>query len=243
MVARVGSTAAGTVGRASEKVPSPVQLSRPTKTRAPIPEARRPGRATRLSVAPLTPATSMIRKRAEQRGSEQGADGGEAAGGRHDGQRHRRRVTFQEAYGQRGQAATDGDERRLGTEHGSQAQRRQGRQHDAGQLAVDRRPAGLEAERGRVPAVAGQEPDGQPDQESAERHQGDRPPGGHLAIEQIVRQVVEQVGLRLADQGEETVGNGGDRDAQDRREHQSRQVRTGTDHHRRVERRGRRRWR
>ena len=61
IVATVGSTAGGTDVRASEKVPRPVQLSRPTKTRAPIPEARRPGSATRLNVAPLTPATSMIR--------------------------------------------------------------------------------------------------------------------------------------------------------------------------------------
>ena len=48
--------------RASEKVPSPVQWSSPTNTRAPVPEANRPGSATRLRVAPLTPATSMIRK-------------------------------------------------------------------------------------------------------------------------------------------------------------------------------------
>ena len=64
MVATVGFTAGGTVGSASEKVPSPVQLSRPTKTSAPMPEASSPGSATRLSVAPLTPATSMIRNAA-----------------------------------------------------------------------------------------------------------------------------------------------------------------------------------
>ena len=39
MVASVGGTAGGTEGSASEKLPSPVQLSRPTKTSAPRPEA------------------------------------------------------------------------------------------------------------------------------------------------------------------------------------------------------------
>ena len=60
-VANVGGTAAGTEVSASEKLPRPVQLSRPTKTNAPTPEASRPGSATRLSVIPLSPATSMIR--------------------------------------------------------------------------------------------------------------------------------------------------------------------------------------
>ena len=61
MVATVGSAAGGTVVRASEKSPRPVQLFRPTKTSAPTPEASSPGSATRLSVAPAMPAASMIR--------------------------------------------------------------------------------------------------------------------------------------------------------------------------------------
>jgi hypothetical protein len=62
MVATVGSTAGGTDVRASEKSPRPVQLFRPMKTSAPMPEARSPGSATRLSIAPPTPAASMIKK-------------------------------------------------------------------------------------------------------------------------------------------------------------------------------------
>ena len=61
IVATVGSTAGGTDVRASEKLPRPVQLSSPTKTRAPMPEANNPGRATSVSVAPPMPAASMIR--------------------------------------------------------------------------------------------------------------------------------------------------------------------------------------
>ena len=60
--ASVGGTPGGTVVSASEKLPSPVQASIPTKTRAPMPDARRPGSATRLSVAPAMPAASMMRK-------------------------------------------------------------------------------------------------------------------------------------------------------------------------------------
>ena len=60
-VATVGSTSGGTTVSASEKVPKPVQASSPTKISDPIPDASRPGRATRLSVTPLTPAASMIR--------------------------------------------------------------------------------------------------------------------------------------------------------------------------------------
>src|SRR4051794_9708500 len=62
IVATVGSTLGGTVVRDSENSPRPVQLLRPTKTSAPIPDASRPGSATRLSVGPATPAVSMIRK-------------------------------------------------------------------------------------------------------------------------------------------------------------------------------------
>ncbi len=60
-VPNVGGTPGGTDDRASEKVPSPVQLSRPIKTSAPNPEASRPGNATRLSVIPPIPAASMIK--------------------------------------------------------------------------------------------------------------------------------------------------------------------------------------
>ena len=58
----MGSTPGGTVVSASEKVPRPVQLSRPRKTSAPMPDASRPGSATRLRVAPAMPAASMMRK-------------------------------------------------------------------------------------------------------------------------------------------------------------------------------------
>ena len=61
IVAMVGSTWGGTVVSASEKSPRPVKESRPTKISAPMPDASRPGNATRLSVAPPIPAASMIR--------------------------------------------------------------------------------------------------------------------------------------------------------------------------------------
>ena len=60
-VATVGVTSGGTVVSAREKSPRPVQLSSPTNTIAPTPAASRPGRTTRLSLAPAIPAASMIR--------------------------------------------------------------------------------------------------------------------------------------------------------------------------------------
>ena len=62
IVAMEGSTGGGTEVRASEKVPRPLQLSRPMKTTAPMPDASKPGSAIKLRVAPPMPATSMIRK-------------------------------------------------------------------------------------------------------------------------------------------------------------------------------------
>ena len=162
MVATVGSTAGGTEVSASEKVPRPVQLSRPTKTSAPMPEASSPGSATRLSVTPPMPATSMIRN-APSSGepsrvliaAKLPADAMivRAIGGA---------SFFEQVHGQRGESAADGDQRRLGAEDRAQAQRGQRGEDDAGQLAVDRRTAaGLEAEGRRVAAVARQVADRQ----------------------------------------------------------------------------------
>src|SRR5215204_3735245 len=60
-LARVGGAAGGTEVKASETLPSPVQLPRPTKTNAPMPDASNPGSITRLSLIPPIPAISMIR--------------------------------------------------------------------------------------------------------------------------------------------------------------------------------------
>ena len=151
-VARVGSTPGGTVVSASEKVPRPVQLSRPRKTRAPMPEASRPGQRDEAEGRPGDAGRLHDEERAEQGRAEQGADRGEAAGRRHDRQRHRRGVLLDQAHGERREAAADGDERRLGAEHRTQAQGRERGQDDAGQVAVDRRAHRRSGSRGPASA-------------------------------------------------------------------------------------------
>ena len=47
---------------AREKVPEPVNESRPTKTSVPTPAARRPGTRTSPSIGPPRPAASINRK-------------------------------------------------------------------------------------------------------------------------------------------------------------------------------------
>ncbi len=51
----------GRPGTARENVPSPVSASRPTKTRAPTPEASRPGSRTTPSMGPPRPEASISR--------------------------------------------------------------------------------------------------------------------------------------------------------------------------------------
>ena len=58
----VGWLKGGSPGMAREKVPSPVQLSRPTKISEPIPAASRPGSSTTPIMAPASPDASISRK-------------------------------------------------------------------------------------------------------------------------------------------------------------------------------------
>ena len=103
-VANVGGTAGGTDGSASEKVPRPVQLSRPTKTSAPMPEASRPGSATRLSVMPPIPATSMIRNAPSTGEPSRVLIAAKLPADAMIVMRHRWRILLRKAYGQRRQA-------------------------------------------------------------------------------------------------------------------------------------------
>ena len=59
--AMVGEVKEGMSGMLSPNVPSPVQLSSPTKMRAPIPAASRPGSMTTPIIPPPMPAASISR--------------------------------------------------------------------------------------------------------------------------------------------------------------------------------------
>ena len=132
-------------GIAKEKLPSPVQLSRPTKISAPMPAASRPGRSTTLIVVPARPAASMSRKAPVIGRAEQGRDGREAAGARDHPDRGLGCVLLHQPHREHAEAAADGDQGRLRPEDGSQAQGRQRGHDDAGQVPRVGRPAGLEA--------------------------------------------------------------------------------------------------
>ena len=236
IVATVGSTAGGTEVSASENVPRPVQLSRPTKTRAPTPEASSPGRATRLSVAPPMPAASMIRK-APSRGEPSSvliaaklpaeAITVTAIGGASFFSRWMVSAARPPPIAIRGAS---------GPRTAPRLERGEGGEGDARQLAVrGHAAAGVEPERGGVAAVPGQVLDGQAGQQPAEHQPGHRPPGRGAPGEDVLRQVGEQVLLDLADQGQEAVGDRRDRDAQQRREDQREQVGPGADHRHRVQ--------
>ena len=62
--ATVGVPAVGRFGTASEKVPKPVRLSRPTKISEPMPAASSPGTRITPSMGPPIPATSIRRNAA-----------------------------------------------------------------------------------------------------------------------------------------------------------------------------------
>ena len=236
-VARVGSTPGGTVVRASEKVPRPVQLSRPRKTRAPMPEASSPGRATRLSVAPAMPAASMMRN---------APSSGEPSRVLTAAKLPAEAMTVS-AIGVASfltsrtvsgrEAGADGDERCLGAEHRAQAQGRERRQDDAGQVPVDRRPATDRKPRaGECPPGPGQVPDGQRHEQPAEHQPRHRPPR-RARSRRRGRWAGRRTGTSCSapDEGEEAVGDRGDRDPEQRREHQRREVGPGADDAHRVE--------
>ena len=91
--------------------------------------------------------------------------------------------------------------------------------------------------------VAGQVPDRQPGQQSAEHQPGHRPPRGCVPGEDVLGKIVEQELLDHGDQCQEAVRDSRDRNAQDRGEQQCRKVRLRTDDRDRIQRRQTSRWR
>jgi len=109
---------------------------------------------------------------AEQRGAEQRADCGEAAGGRDHGRGGRRGIARGQAYGQHAQPAAYQDQRGLGAEHDAEAKRCEGGEQDAGELDRWRCACRLEPVGGRVPARAREVANRGRHQQAGEREQG-----------------------------------------------------------------------
>ncbi len=157
--------------------------------------------------------------------AEQRADGGEAARRGHHGGGLGGQVALGQPDREDGQAAAERDQRCLRTQHDAEAQGGQGRQHYPGKLGRrGRAAAGLEPVSGRVAALPRQEPDDRCDQQAGHREDGKRPPRWRAVKAQPVGQVGEDLGLQVGDEGQKTVGRGGDWRAEHRGEDQQSQV-------------------
>ena len=193
MVARVGSTAGGTEVSASEKRAEAGPVVQADEDQCADAGGEQPRQRHQAQGRAADAGRLHDQEGAQQGRAEQGADRGEAAGRRHDRQGHRRCVLVDQVHGQRSEAATDGDERRLGAEDGAEAQRGQGGQDDAGELPVDGWTAtGVETQGRRVAAVAGQVADGQPGQQSAQHQPGQRPPRRRRSREDVAGEIARR---------------------------------------------------
>ena len=163
-------------------------------------------------------------ERRDERGAEQGGDGGEATGRPQDDARHLRRIALDQVNREHAQTAADRDQRRLRAEHDAKAERRERRDHDARELDRLNRPRGLEALGGLVARRPRQILDREGDEEPAQREKRDRPPGGLAAEAELVREGREDILLRLRDRLEEEVGDRGHGDADQRAEHEQNEI-------------------
>jgi hypothetical protein len=141
----VGEPKCGRPGTAREKVPSPVQQA---------------GQQDEAQHRSAQPGRLHQQERADDRRTEQRADGGEAPRRGEDGRGLVGHVTASGPQGHHDQAAADGDQGCLGSEHGAEDQGGQGGQYHAGHFGRRRGAVRLEALR-RVRATgARQVPDG-----------------------------------------------------------------------------------
>ena len=157
---------------------------------------------------------------AEQRRAQQRADRGEAAGRRDHGRRHRRSVARSETHGQDTETASDHDQRSLGAENDSEAQRAERGEQNARQLDRRDRAGCLEAVSRRVTTGARQPADHRCDQQPRQHEQRNRPPIGYGIEAEIVGDALEERLLSDRNELEERERDGGDRHADDGREHE-----------------------
>ena len=157
---------------------------------------------------------------AEQRRAQQRADRGEAAGRRDHARRHRRSVARSETHGQDTETASDHDQRSLGAENDPEAQRAERGEQNARQFDRRDRAGGLEAVSRRVTTGARQPADRRCDQQPRQHEQRNRPPIGYGIEAEVVGDALEERLLSDRNELEERERDGGDRHADDGREHE-----------------------
>ncbi len=206
---------------AREKVPHPVRLSSPTKTRVPMPAARRPGTSTRPSTGPPSPEASMSRNAPMIGDPSRVLIAAKLPGSRHDGPHHRRRVTGGQSHGKHAEPAADGDERGLRAEDDAEGEGGQRSEEDTWELCGGgRAPTGLES-LGRLVSRRSREiGDGEAHQHSGHGEQWEWPPHRGAVEAHLVRDRGEAPVLEEPHQLEEPVGHGRHRYAEQGGEHQ-----------------------
>jgi hypothetical protein len=141
-----------------------------------------------------------------------------------------RRVAFDQMHDQYGDASADEDQWCLGPEHRAKDERGQRRADDAGQVACRYRAARLESLSRMVAAGPGQIPQGQADQQAAQRQRRQRPPRWYSMEAQLAWQGGEEVLLARGDQLQEEIGDDRHRDPGYGPEYQQGQITPALDH-------------
>ena len=152
-------------------------------------------------------------ERRRERTTEQHRDGGECS--REHEQLSLRLLDTHEPYRDRSQPEAEGDERRLRPEHEPEAEGRQAREQDAGQLDRWNRRRADPLER-RVAAVA-REAEAQRHEHACERRHEDHVPPGRLAPVQPVRDDLPDEVDDVVDRCLEEDRRDRDREAEERR--------------------------
>ena len=222
-----GRSNGGNPGSANDAAPRPVSASSPTKTNVPIPAASRPGRSTSPSVAPPSPEASISRKAPRSGDPSRALIAAKLPAAATTAPTCCGHVTAGEAHRTDREARAEGDQRGLRTQHHTQAQGRERREHHAGELDRCRRPTGDEPVGRRVAASTGEMADRQADQHTGEPQHRQRPPQRGRGEAQRPREADEDPLLHRVDELQEEVRGRRDRHPDDRREEQEAHVGRG----------------
>ena len=144
----------------------------------------------------------------------------------------RRRVpsNLRMLHSEHGEAATDGHQRCLWSDHGTQHEACCRCEHDAGQMTCGC-PSRAETQCWDVSAVSREVRRNQPDQQSGEGQRKDRPPAGCMVVAHLLRDGVPYDVFERVHCGQEAEGDHRERDAQEGGEQHQHEIATVVKHH------------
>ena len=219
--APVGWLKPGMPGRASENVPSPVRLSRPMKMSEPIPAASSPGSSTTPSIGPPSPDAS-ISKNAPVRGDPSSVltaakapvTPSTLAAWSGTSRRRASRMTRAASPPPSAISGISGPSTAPKTSVASAARMTPGSWTAVGGACTAKAPAA------EGPPLPGRYRMAKPASTPPTASTGSGHHTGSVAETEPVRKVGEDLLLQVVDEGQEAVGDRGDRHAQDRGQHQ-----------------------